>query len=670
MLTPIKLGIFFFILCVLFSIFTFGVAYVESREAIKETVRDELETFAFLVSKQITADEIDGILPGDENTSQYIAIRNNLRSLRSEKEEIMSIYIWERIGDDLAILVDDDDEPLAIGSLYEADPEIINFTMQAFSGPIVDKDFTFEEWGASLSGYAPIKNATGHPIAILGVDMRMEEVLSRMNRVSGEVLIIEILGFSILLLFILFLTLKITTSIRRPKELFNQLFEHSADSILIIQDRKIKECNTAAEHLAERPAVELLGTDPFSFIHPDDREQAFLLYDRIERGDSTYEPIEVRSSLPGTSEKWFDIRSFPIQWKEKPAVLSIIRNITTSKHYVKALAESEERYASIVNNAPEPVVIHKEGIVLFLNRAAEKKSGYTSEELYGTNLLARLTPQSAADVTQMMLTRKQGGTLPDYEMNFTHKNGTILTLIVKGAEIVYQNQPVSLVHLVDITKRKQGEQALKKANQQLNLLTNITRHDILNGITALRGYLELLEDDASLLQSSGFIQKMLQTVLKIQEQIEFTKDYQTIGIAEPVWQNILEIVRNMKPPKGILIHYSGCEYEIFADLLLDKVFYNLLDNSIRHGEGISDISITCTQEPENLVIVYSDNGNGILPSEKENIFTRGWGKNTGYGMFLIREILSITDIQISETGKYGVGVRFEIIVPNGKFRQR
>ena len=56
-----------------------------------------------------------------------------------------------------------------------------------------------------------------------------------------------------------------------------------------------------------------------------------------------------------------------------------------------------------------------------------------------------------------------------------------------------------------------------------------------------------------------------------------------------------------------------------------------------------------------------------LQREKEKIFDRGFGKNTGLGLTLSREILGITGITIKETGEHGIGARFEITVPKGMF---
>jgi signal transduction histidine kinase len=66
--------------------------------------------------------------------------------------------------------------------------------------------------------------------------------------------------------------------------------------------------------------------------------------------------------------------------------------------------------------------------------------------------------------------------------------------------------------------------------------------------------------------------------------------------------------------------------------------------------------------------VWEDNGIGVADDEKDLIFERGFGKNTGLGLFLSREILSLTEITIRETGTPGKGVRFEITVPKGHYR--
>lgn len=83
--------------------------------------------------------------------------------------------------------------------------------------------------------------------------------------------------------------------------------------------------------------------------------------------------------------------------------------------------------------------------------------------------------------------------------------------------------------------------------------------------------------------------------------------------------------------------------------MLEKVMYDMVENSVRHGKDLTRIKITSHQDAGDIVIWYEDDGGGIIQDEKEKVFKKGFGKNTGLGLFLIREFLSITGITIVET---------------------
>jgi len=120
--------------------------------------------------------------------------------------------------------------------------------------------------------------------------------------------------------------------------------------------------------------------------------------------------------------------------------------------------------------------------------------------------------------------------------------------------------------------------------------------------------------------------------------------------------------------EGIALEVEVGDLQVYADPLLEKVFYALLDNALRHGERVDRIRISCHREGTELALAVEDNGVGIPPAEKEKVFSRGMGRNTGFGLFIAREILSITGLSIRETGAFGQGARFEIRVPDGAFR--
>ncbi|MGB8819596.1 MAG: ATP-binding protein, partial [Methanoregula sp.] len=110
------------------------------------------------------------------------------------------------------------------------------------------------------------------------------------------------------------------------------------------------------------------------------------------------------------------------------------------------------------------------------------------------------------------------------------------------------------------------------------------------------------------------------------------------------------------------------DLEIYADPMLEKVFYNLFDNAFRYGEGVTKVRLSGAIDGTDLLLYFEDNGIGIVENEKTRIFSRGIGKNTGLGLFLTREILAITRIGISETGEYRKGARFTLRVPRGAYR--
>ena len=169
-----------------------------------------------------------------------------------------------------------------------------------------------------------------------------------------------------------------------------------------------------------------------------------------------------------------------------------------------------------------------------------------------------------------------------------------------------------------------------------------------------------------------YISASIGIVGNIESHLRFLRKYEEIGKHEPVWQRVggvidhaiahlvhdgVEILRNVPP------------VEIYADPLSEKVFYNLLENALRHGGHLTSIRISAREQAGgDLVLVFEDNGVGIAAEEKERIFSRFYGKNTGLVLTFSREILSVTDIRITETGYPGKGARFEIRVPHQSWR--
>ncbi|WP_321507533.1 PAS domain S-box protein [uncultured Methanoregula sp.] len=248
--------------------------------------------------------------------------------------------------------------------------------------------------------------------------------------------------------------------------------------------------------------------------------------------------------------------------------------------------------------------------------------------------------------------------------------------------VVYQNRysplPQDLEILSFLAKavsiedeRRSVEMELQIANKKITMLYSITRHDILNQLTGLRSYLELSKVNEKDPKLAEFISREEAAAETIGRQIEFTRYYENIGVNAPRWQDVALLIRSCSsqiPIDTIILTVKLSGMEIYADPLIEKVFYNLIENSIRHGGRVSHIGFTVTETGGDAVLVYEDDGVGITAEDRDRLFAKGFGTHTGLGLFLSREILSITGITITENGKPEQGARFEITVPDGGYR--
>jgi PAS domain S-box-containing protein len=462
-------------------------------------------------------------------------------------------------------------------------------------------------------------------------------------------------------------------ALQESEEKFRSLVEYARESVLLVDfDGKILFANNAAARTIEMDSLKgLVGRNVMEFIAPECREDVIKDFMQVAQGHDAY--LAKYSALSAQGKKIrLECIGKLITYEGKPADIISIRDITESEKAVDALRESEEKYRTLANHLPEFIFIHCSGIIRYVNEAVTEITGRSSAELIGHSLMEFIAPESRAVVEENIRLRDQGNRHSTYEAAILVKDGEKHYGIVNSTLITYEGMPASLVVVSDITHRRFAEDALRRSNRQLSLLSSITRHDINNQLLTLNGFVSLLHGKIPDPAFEKFFSRITEASNQITAMIQFTREYEQIGAGTPVWQDLQALVntagKDVMFGDVVLNNDIPSGTEIFADPLIVKVFFNLMDNALRHGGRLTTIRFSSEARNEDRIILCEDDGNGVGNEEKERIFDRGFGRNTGYGLAISREILDITGMTIRETGEPGKDARFEITVPEGAFR--
>jgi len=353
-------------------------------------------------------------------------------------------------------------------------------------------------------------------------------------------------------------------------------------------------------------------------------------------------------------------------------VFAFVRDITDRKRAEDELKSAYEKNKGLMDYANDAIFIAdaKTGMLLDANKKAQELIGRTLAEIQLMRE-SELHPKEEEEKYRAYFKKHVIDGRGSQEEIVVDKIGNHIPVIVSATILDLGGRRCMMGIFHNISDIKKAQDALQLANKKLNLLAEITRHDIRNKLTVLGGYLELFTDHPPEPLHSMYLTKLKSAVKMIAANIDFTKLYQDLGVVAPVWHDVSDTFFKACTHidiKKIRFESDADGVEIFADPLLERVFYNIVANSVEHGNRVSVVRLSSLEVPDGLLIRIDDDGIGIPSHDKETIFQRGFGKNTGLGLFLSREILSITNITIKESGEFQHGARFEMFVPKSVYR--
>jgi len=474
--------------------------------------------------------------------------------------------------------------------------------------------------------------------------------------------------------------LRVEEALHESEEKFRGIFNSVNDAIQIHEINedglpgKFIEVNDIGCRMLQYTRQELLENSPIDFTssyHSPSLEK--IGEDLKTLGHAVFETEHIRkdgSLIP------VEINAHVVTLQGKTVVISVVRDISDRKTAEQTIRESEQKFRRIFDSANDGIVIidvtssGMPGKIRDANSAYCTKLGYTKQELQGMILTDIVAPEMYPKMPSIMmelLSTKHA----TFESRHLRKDGTILEFELSAHIIKFRDQDIVIEIARDITQRKKEEQALRLANQKLQLMNIVAWHDIQNKVTGLRGYVDLSRDLIKDPQARVFLAREEEILRVIHDQIQYTKEYQEMGNRPPQWMDIPRIVdslvSSMNRPE-IQISSALRGLFLYCDPIIEKMFSNLIENTLNNGEKATMIRIWYEESPQGLTLLYEDDGVGIPANQKENVFARDVAKSSHFALYFIHDILELSGMQIKETGEPGKGVRFEISVPSGIYR--
>jgi PAS domain S-box-containing protein len=476
--------------------------------------------------------------------------------------------------------------------------------------------------------------------------------------------------------------------LRASKERYRTVFENTGTAMCILEeDKTISMFNRQFEELSGYSREEVEGKKWTEFVTKDCLKQ-MKRYHEARRKKGGKAPMHY--SFDFISKKG-QIKNCMITVNlilgTKKSVASII-DITESKKAEKALLEAEEKYRETIVNANVGVICYgPESEVKILNPKMEQMTGFKRSEIPTLqDWFEKLYPnkEERLKIQDRWLKRmSEEGEVKEGHAIITTKDGKRRNFLFNAVRLESGD---SIAFAEDITERKEAEEKLNKImnelvaiNEKLGVVGRLTRHDARNKLSVIANNVFLAKQKLPANHNSlEFLDDIESAIDQMEKIFDFARNYEMLGVEE------LSLMDAGKSAEEAAILLSGmnevklvneCKgLMVMADSLLRQLFYNLIDDTLKHGEKVSQIRVYYEEGEDQLKLVYEDDGVGIPENEKELIFKEGYGKGTGYGLYLIKKTCDEYGWTIRETGKEGKGAQFSITIPktnkNGKASYR
>ncbi|MDD1699876.1 MAG: PAS domain S-box protein [Methanoregula sp.] len=472
---------------------------------------------------------------------------------------------------------------------------------------------------------------------------------------------------------------KLEYSEHRLSEIINSL---PAATFAIDTNDTVILWNKTMEKLTKVSAGQVLGRRNYEYsfhlfgeripglldlVFEPDAELEKYHYTAIERTDTTVRAKIHRPRLKGTPSI-LEIIASPL-YDQQGQLSGAIESI----YDITEINKKDEKFHRLFENSDYGILILESDTnkIIDVNPSVLTLTGFSLEYLIGKTIEETGFFKEKFLAEQFYAELKKTGNILFKDIPLETKSGMIIDVEFICRVISLNDHSVTECSIHDISDRKRTESAQVLSRKNLNTLSSMIRHDILNQLMVVSGSLELA---SYVLQEPDVLKHLnrAQTATKtIQRQIIFTREYENLGADVPDWQRISTVVHRAfleVEADTVSLNIKEDNFDVFADPLFEKAFYLLFNYVHKYGEKVTRIDVFNVCTGTELIITIADNGTGISPENKPHLFEWRAGNEKTLSLFLVQKILSSTGITIRETGEFKKGTRFEIIVPKDGFR--
>ncbi|MBZ0198612.1 MAG: tetratricopeptide repeat protein, partial [Ignavibacteriaceae bacterium] len=370
----------------------------------------------------------------------------------------------------------------------------------------------------------------------------------------------------------------------------------------------------------------------------------------------------------------------------------ILNRYRTAKKLNNALAEREQFNKALIARLPEYVLVHSEGKIVFTNKILREVFGVAEDNYENISMLNFISNEYKSKVIRNMLRRGKGEDVEDYEAEILDKDGKVRNVIIKAANIPYQDKTAILVVMNDITARKQAEVEIIEAKEQAEksdrlkseFLASVS-HEIRTPLHVMLSWVSLLHEDVEdkitpdLLEGFNIVKNQGARTIRTIDLILNMSEMQ-LGTYEVVPREIdlhkdilLKLYSELSSrAKNKKLSFNLFVQTVHSSIIVDEysvyqIFSNIIENAIKYTEN-GNVNILIGRDVvDNLFVSVSDTGIGISDEYLQNIFKpfsqeqQGYSRKfegNGLGLALVKKYceLNNADIKVESEKEKGTEI--------------